>query len=85
MVVQHTSWGHPESISDMRTLKKYAAFLRSIRLGLEALNFLLIVAVFLMFIFSLLHGVFEDAVIYDGTRTSCVLDGKTGEVTDVRR
>lgn len=74
-----TSWGNQCTELDVRALRRYQRILSNIALAGEVIVFTLIFGLGLSLVW-LFQTNFENAIFWDGTETTCVLDGKTGEI-----
>lgn len=79
-----TSWGRQERDVDVRTLRRYQTVLSKLGAIGEGLVFILLIAVGCASIWLVTQVNFEDVIFYDGTDSICVLDGKTGKITNVK-
>lgn len=79
-----TSWGQPTVEIEIRAKRRYQQLLRySASIG-EGIYFGLLALIGLGVIWVLTAMNFENAVFYDGTAMVCVLDGETGEISNVQ-
>jgi hypothetical protein len=79
-----TSWGKPEIEVDVRALRRYHSILSMIGSIGETLVFVLLAAVAASSIWLVTQTNFENVIFYDGTDATCVFNGKTGEISNVK-
>ncbi len=73
----NSSWGRTRHETDARVLKIYCRFLMRLSQVGEALNYVLIIVMIAAAVKLLAFTDFENLIPYDGTATTCVLDGST--------
>ncbi len=79
-----TSWGHDPEHFDVRALRRYNALLHKLVVAGEWAVVILTLATVICFVGVLFFGNFEDIIFTDGTSLSCILDGNTGEIVNVK-
>jgi len=79
-----TTWGVPDVELDVRALRRYRGFLRVALATGEWLSGLLAIAILVAAVWMVTMTNFENDVFSDGTANSCVLNGSTGEIVNVR-
>lgn len=79
-----TSWGKQDRDVDVRALRRYQTMLSRIALLGEIFVFVLLVGVASASIWLVTQTNFENVIFYDGTDSTCVLNGKTGEISNVK-
>lgn len=80
-----SSWGNPSNDVNVRTLYKYNKILSILELIGENLFYVLLIAFVFIFIWMYSETNFENIIFDDGTSHLCILDGKTGVITNVIR
>lgn len=79
-----SSWGRPQKHHDTRALRRYNQLLRHLARAGEIVTQVLIVVMCIMFVGLLYVGNFENAIFADGTSLSCIFDGATGKIVNVK-
>lgn len=80
----NSSWGAPTTEVDSRVLRSYTRLLARLATLGEIVHFTML-AVFLgTAIWLLVFANLENIIFYDGTATTCVLDGATQEIFHVQ-
>jgi hypothetical protein len=79
-----SSWGKPDAEIDVRALRHYQAMLSRLSSIGEALVFVLLVGILVGVAWLFTQTNFENVIFYDGTSTTCVFNGKTGEIINVQ-
>ncbi len=82
--LKFTTWGHEPEHFDVRAQRQYNALLRRMVVLGEWAVVLLTLAVVICFTAFLFFGNFENIIFTDGTSLSCILDGNTGEIVNVK-
>lgn len=82
--LQHSSWGKGSGGLDVRALRRYNRLLKIFALTGEILVPLLLLVYLVVAGVFLYTGNFENVIFQDGTSLSCVLDGTTGEISNVQ-
>jgi hypothetical protein len=80
-----TTWGKRPEFSDVRALRRYNALLRGVSTVGEWIATILVWSMVMLALWFLFTGDFEDVIFTDGTSLTCVLDGRTGEIADVKK
>jgi len=80
----NSTWGKPAENKDVRVLRRYNRLLRILSAIGEITVYVLIVLGVLVCGGMLFFGNFENTIFTDGTSVSCMLDGSTGEIVDVK-
>ncbi|MCE4113280.1 MULTISPECIES: hypothetical protein [Yersinia pseudotuberculosis complex] len=81
----NSSWGNPTNEVNVRTLYKYKNILALLEMIGENIFYALLIAFIFMFIWMYTETNFENIIFDDGTSHLCILDGKTGVITNVIR
>lgn len=81
---QGSSWGQGAEIEDIRALRRYNWILRGLVFAGEMYVLTVLVLVILIVGWFLYSGNFENTIFSDGTSLSCILDGATGEIINVK-
>jgi hypothetical protein len=81
---QCSSWGQGAKVEDIRALRRYNWILRGLVFAGEMYVFTALTLVILIVGWFLYSGNFENAIFTDGTSLSCILDGATGEIVNVK-
>lgn len=79
-----SSWGQGAEIEDIRALRRYNWILRALAFAGEMYVLTVLALVILIVGWFLYSGNFENAIFNDGTSLSCILDGATGEIINVK-
>lgn len=79
-----TSWGKPPIHDDVRALRRYNRLLQQLSAVGEGLIYAGLVVWAAATLAMVFTGNFENLIFKDGTTLSCILDGNTGEITNVR-
>jgi len=79
-----TSWGQPRKEIDARVLRAYCRVLSRLAISGELLNPILLALLSVLAAWILVFGNLENIVFYDGTATTCVLDGTTRRITNAQ-
>lgn len=79
-----SSWGQTNAEIEIRAKRRYQHLLRNSATIGEGIFFGLLSLACIGLIWMLTAMNFENAVFYDGTAMVCVMDGDTGEITNVR-
>jgi hypothetical protein len=80
----NSSWGQPSDHTDIRALKRYNWLLRKLAFVGEVIVYCLTVLIVIVCGGMLVAGNFENTIFTDGTSMSCMLDGSTGEIVNVK-
>ena len=83
-VVSSTSWGESGIEDDYRALKKYKELLESLSNAGTVCAYLLIFALCTLSVWIVYSTDFEKVIFYDGSEATCILDSKTGVITNVQ-
>lgn len=80
----NSSWGRPRKETDTRVLRSYRRLLTGMANVGEALNHVLLVGLIVTVAWLLIFGDLENIIPYDGTATTCVLEGTTLGTSNVQ-
>lgn len=83
-VVSSTSWGESGIEDDYRALKKYKELLESLSNAGAICAYVLIFALCALSAWIVYSTDFEKVIFYDGSEATCILDSKTGVITNVQ-
>ena len=81
---ENTSWGKDAKVEDVRAMRRYNWLLRWTAFFGEVCFFVVLVLAVLVVGGFLIYGNFENAIFKDGTSLTCILDGATGEIFNVK-
>lgn len=82
--LSNSSWGKRPKVNDTRALRRYVHILRILATTGEMLVPVLALAYVLVAGIFLYTGNFENLKFEDGTSLSCILNGATGEIINVK-
>ena len=83
-VVSSTSWGDSGIEDDYRALRKYKELLESLSNAGTVCAYVLIFALCTLSVWIVYSTDFEKVIFYDGSEATCILDSKTGVITNVQ-
>jgi len=79
-----SSWGKRDTEVDVRAMRRYQATLSRIAYVGEVLVSVLLAGVLASSVWLFTQTNFENIIFYDGTDMTCVFNGETGEIINVR-
>lgn len=79
-----STWGKNSTDIDVRALRRYQKILRAFSSFGEWASFALAHCVLIAIVLLILLTNFENVIFYDGTDMTCVLNGATGEIYNVK-
>ena len=81
---QQTAWGVRPSHDDVRAIRRFNRILQAMANAGEFMVFTLIAVVLVLALLMVFTGNFENIIFNDGTELSCIYDGKTEGIVNVR-